>query len=225
MPDRFALSREDSIPLAERLMPESIYSGMRMENRNVTFPETQTILDGINVAGVGLGDIQAILNLRDAWRLVLDTLDEPLDIDYLCRLQERVAYREALAWGELRDGLVGISGVDYVPPVPSHPEVALELAALLQDGDSATGRALAVFCWASRRQLFWDGNKRTAMLAANKLMLQAGAGLLLVADRDMLEFSQLLSAFYQSGQAQELMGFLYDKAVVGISGRPGALGG
>jgi hypothetical protein len=60
---------------------------MKMENRNVTFPETQTILQGVNVGHVALDDIQAILNIRDAWRYLLDTLDEPLDLGLLCQAQ------------------------------------------------------------------------------------------------------------------------------------------
>ncbi len=39
---------------------------MKMENRAVTFPQMRTILDGVNVPGVQLDDIQAILNMRDA---------------------------------------------------------------------------------------------------------------------------------------------------------------
>lgn len=39
-----------------------------MEDRKVTFPQVQTILNGINVPNVQLDDIQAILNMRDAWK-------------------------------------------------------------------------------------------------------------------------------------------------------------
>ena len=57
---------------------------MRMENRAVTFPQTRTILDGVNVPGVQLDDIQAILNMRDAWRFLMNTVDEPLTVEYIC---------------------------------------------------------------------------------------------------------------------------------------------
>jgi len=51
---------------------ENVYCGMRMENRAVTFPQTQTILSGVNVPNVRLDDVQAILNMRDAWRYLMN---------------------------------------------------------------------------------------------------------------------------------------------------------
>ncbi|MDR2106141.1 MAG: helix-turn-helix domain-containing protein [Coriobacteriales bacterium] len=216
MKDRFHLSKAENVFLAKKRWPDSIYSGMRMENRNVTFPQTQTILAGVNVAGVSLDDIQAILNMRDAWRYLLGSLDTGLTVAYLCELQKRVAYREALSWGSLRDGAIGISGVRCIPPVPKRGEAESELEGLLAAPVSQTHKALATFCWIARSQLFWDGNKRTAMLAANKLLIEAGAGILLVADASMPEFSELLSAFYESGDPDELQGFLYRDALYGM---------
>ena len=50
---------------------ESVYNTAKLEGVNTTFPETEAILDGVNVPGEKLDDIQVILNLRDAWRDVL----------------------------------------------------------------------------------------------------------------------------------------------------------
>jgi len=216
MENRYQLTRAENVFIARKHWPDSIYSGMRMENRNVTFPQTETILAGINVAGVSLDDIQAILNMRDAWRFLLDNLDQPISVEFLCEIQDRVAFREALAWGTLRDGSVGISGVSYVPPIPNIGAVRAELMVLLEGELAETEKALDLFCWVARSQLFWDGNKRAAMLAANKLLIEAGAGVLLIADSDMLEFSTLLSDFYETGKSEQLKTFLYEKAIYGI---------
>ncbi|MDR0308639.1 MAG: helix-turn-helix domain-containing protein [Coriobacteriales bacterium] len=221
MKDKYHLSREENVFLAKKRWPDSIYSGMQMENRNVTFPQTLTILEGINVPGVTVSDIQAILNMRDAWRFLIDTLDDQLDISYLCKIQERVAFREALTWGELRSGTIGISGTNYIPPIPDSQKVEEELAAILKADASQTQKSLQVFCWAARKQLFWDGNKRTAMLAANKILIEAGAGILFVTDQYMLEFSALLTGFYEFENAYELQDFLYNKAIFGMDNRIG----
>lgn len=45
--DKYHLTRRQSIFLAKKKWDENIYCGMRMENRNVTFPQTQTILNGV----------------------------------------------------------------------------------------------------------------------------------------------------------------------------------
>ena len=216
-PDKYTLTPQQSLFLAKKRWDENVYCGMRMENRAVTFPQTKTILEGVNVPDVRLDDIQAILNMREAWRYLLATVDQPLSLDYLCRLNDNVARGEALEWGKLRTGSVCISGTDYLPPVPTAEQTAEELTAILATDTTATGKALAVFSWGARSQLFWDGNKRTALLAANKILLQAGAGMLTIRDDTMAQFNTLLVDFYNTGNADPLHTFLYDNAIEGIN--------
>lgn len=216
-PDKYHLTPEQSRFLAKKKWDENVYCGMRMENRAVTFPQTKTILEGVNVPNVRLDDIQAILNMRDAWRYLLDTMDAPPTLEYLCKLNEYIARNEALTWGSLRTGQVSISGTDYVPPMPVREEVAAKLAAILAQNVSATQKALDVFCWGTRGQFFWDGNKRTSLVFANKLLLAAGAGMLTITEKDMVEFNGLLVAFYNTGVSEPLKQFLYDHAIQGIA--------
>lgn len=42
---------------------------------------------------------------------------------------------------------------------------------------SATEKALNAFMWGAWGQFFWDGNKRTGMTLANKILISAGAGI------------------------------------------------
>ena len=41
--DRFHMTPEQSLFLAKKKWDENVYCGMRMENRNITFPQTKTI--------------------------------------------------------------------------------------------------------------------------------------------------------------------------------------
>lgn len=214
--DKYHLTLEESRFLAKKKWDENVYCGMRMESRAVTFPQTKTILEGVNVPGVRLDDIQAILNMRDAWRFLLDTIDAPVTVEYLCKLNGYIARNEALTWGELRTGRVAISGTDYEPPVPSQEAVEGGLAATMSQDATATEKALTAFCWGARGQFFWDGNKRTSLLLANKLLLAAGAGMLTITERHMEEFNRLLVEFYNTGEAAALMDFLYANAIQGI---------
>lgn len=43
---------------------------------------------------------------------------------------------------------------------------------------SKTEQAINVMLWVMQRQMFIDGNKRTAMLIANKLMIENGCGII-----------------------------------------------
>ena len=214
--DKYRLTREQSLFLAKKKWDENVYCGMKMENRAVTFPQTRTILDGVNVPGVQLDDIQAILNMRDAWRFLMSSIDAPVDLAYLCRLNEDVARNEALEWGRLRTGQVAISGTDYLPPVPDPEKVSAELGEILEGEDTATGKALSAFAWGTRGQFFWDGNKRTSLLLANKLLLEAGAGMLTITEKGMERFNTLLLDYYNTGEAEPLKEFLYENAIQGL---------
>lgn len=215
--DKYNLTEEQSLFLAKKKWDENVYCGMKMENRAVTFPQTKTILNGVNVPNVQLDDIQAILNMRDAWRYLINTIHKPLTIEYVCKIHEFVARNEALEWGKLRTGNVGISGTDYVPPIPSKDIADLELENILNADITATEKALNIFAWGTRSQLFWDGNKRTSLLAANKVLIEAGAGLLTVTDKNMEEFNTLLTEFYNTGNDVKLKIFLYETSIQGIS--------
>jgi len=216
--DKYQLTPEQSIFLAKKKWDENVYCGMKMENRAVTFPQTKTILSGVNVPNVRLDDIQAILNMRDAWKYLLSTVYEPLTFDYWCKLNEYIARNEALEWGKLRTGTVGISGTDYEPPIPVRENVISEFNKIVQNPNaSATQRALEVFAWGTRGQFFWDGNKRTSLTLANKILIPAGAGILTITDNHMEQFNELLLDFYNTGDSAALKEFLYNNAIHGMT--------
>ena len=214
--DKYKLTPEQSAFLAKKKWDENVYCGMRMENRAVTFPQTRTILNGVNVPNVQLDDIQAILNMRDAWKYLMASIDAPLTLEYICKLNEFIARNEALAWGTLRTGSVGISGTDYLPPIPDKNAVEADLAVIMSKDTTATEKALEAFVWGARGQLFWDGNKRTSLTVANKILLMNGAGIMTITDKHMERFNVLLLDYYNTGKAEDLKQFLYENAIQGI---------
>ncbi len=216
--NKYSLTPQQNLFLAKKKWDENVYCGMKMENRAVTFPQTQTILNGVNVPNVQLDDIQAILNMRDAWKYLLSTAEEPITFEYWCKLNEYIARNEALEWGKLRTGSVGISGTDYEPPIPQKDKTAAELDEILSAKDaSATDQALSAFTWGTRGRFFWDGNKRTSLMLANKILILGGAGIMTVTDKYMEQFNSLLLDFYNTGEEKALKEFLYENAIQGIT--------
>ena len=212
--DKYHLNKSQSLFLAKKGQIKNIYCGMKMENRAVTLDQTRAILNGVNVPNVQLDDIQAILNMRDAWKFLLNTVSETITFEYWCKLNEYIARNEALEWGKLRTGNVGISGTDYVPPIPEKEQVITTLEDIVSDkGMTATDKALEVFTWGTRGQYFWDGNKRTSLMLANKILISAGAGIMTITDKYMEQFNVLLLEYYNTGKSSELKRFLYDHAI------------
>ena len=215
MQDKFQLTLAQNRFLAKKNIVEMIHSISRLENVRTTFPQTKTIVDGMGVSGVSTDDIQVILNLKNAWQFALKA-DAPFDLAFACRINGFIAYNESLAWGVLRSGRVGISGVGYVPPVPVQSEAEQTLADIAKLPESATFRALKSMYYLMRAQLFWDGNKRTAIICANYQLIAAGAGVLNIAETQLEQWNTLLSAFYESGDDAEIMAWTYRHCLYGI---------
>lgn len=197
------MTREENVFLAKKIFVELVFNTAYIEGVNVTFPQTQAILDGAIVNNVPVSDIQTVLNLRDAWRFALDTLDTPLTLDYVCQVNEKVSRNESLEWGVLRSGTVGISGTDYMPPIPQKDLVEKEFERIKKISD-VQDRAMEYFCYAVRAQLFWDGNKRTSTVVASKMLIEAGAGVLTIGKASALDFNDALLHYYDTADSGPL---------------------
>lgn len=150
--------------------------------------------------------------------VLLNTVNEEVTFEYWCKLNEYIARNEALECGKLRTGTVGISGTDYVPPVPEKEKTIEELKNILSStSSSATDKALEAFTWGARGQFFWDGNKSTSLLLANKILVSSGAGIMTITDKYMEQFNSLLLEYYNTGESRELKQFLCDNAILGLT--------
>ena len=103
MHNKYNLTMEQNIFLAKRNLVDNIYANARMEGLNITFPQTKTILDGVNVPDLKIDEIQCILNLRDAWKYVINNIYKEFNIDFICKVNEYVARNESLSWGTFRE--------------------------------------------------------------------------------------------------------------------------
>ena len=96
MKPKFSMTIKENIFIVKRNLVDYIYNSAKLEGCNVTFPETQTIIDGVNVGDVSLSDVQTILNMRDAWKFVLANIEKPFDLDFICRVNDFVSRSESL---------------------------------------------------------------------------------------------------------------------------------
>ena len=197
------MDKKTTVFLAKKLFTELVFNPAYIEGVNVTFPQTQTILDGGIVNQVPVSDIQTVLNLRDAWRYCINNFESKTNYDFLCKINEMVSRNESPAWGSLRTGKVDIGGTDYMPEIPREDEVKEELYKILIIPD-AVEKALKSFCYIVYHQLFWDGNKRTATIFASKILMEAGIGILSIGKSEGEKFNESLLLYYDTGNSKEL---------------------
>lgn len=125
----------------------------KIEGLNLTKEEVSNILDGVNVPHVKIDEINTILNLRDAWKFILDNINEEVSLELILKVNSYVSRNESLSWGTLRTGNVGISGTDYIPKIPEEKEVLKEIDNILAIPD-ITLRSIKYILYGTRNQLF-----------------------------------------------------------------------
>ena len=140
--------------------------------------DTDNFLRSGNLQGISSrSDLQLLEDLRDVADFVLRNYERPIDADFVIAINRLISRSGAIRPGVLRNGDQGI-GVST--KYGRHEPDALTSEALgnivkksVIDGDPATS-AINIFINLAAAQPFEDGNKRTALFAANAYLLHSG---------------------------------------------------
>lgn len=217
MENKYNLTAEQNIFVAKRNIVDYIWKSANLEGIAVTYPDTQTIYDGFSVSGYKLEEINAINNLKKAWQFILNDIGIALNFAYICKINELVGENVFYNPGVIRTTPVNIGGTGWKPDFPIETKIKEELEELLSNNEiSKTEQAINVMLWVMRRQMFIDGNKRTAMLIANKLMIENGCGIISIPIEKQNEFYKLLITYYETNDSSIISKFIYDNAIDGI---------
>ena len=219
MDNKFNLTREQNVFIAKRNIVDYIWKSANLVGIGVTYPETQAIYDGGIVNGLTVDNIIAINNLKYAWQFILENNDIEYDYKVLCELHKLTAEKLVLNQnlGRIRTTPVNIGGTSWKPSFPIESQIKEELFDLLnQNTKTKTEIAIEVMLWIMRRQMFIDGNKRVAMLFANKIMIDNGCGIITISQENQQKFYEKLIKFYETGDNKDLKLWIYDTSIDGI---------
>lgn len=219
MYNKFNLTREQNVFIAKRNIVDYIWKSANLEGIGVTYPETQAIYDGGIVNGLTVDNIIAICNLKNAWQFILENKDINYNFNVLCHIHKLVADRLVLEQdlGKIRTTPVNIGGTKWQPQFPIESQIIEELNSLLnQEDKSKTEIAIEVMLYIMRRQMFIDGNKRVAMLFANKIMIDNGCGIITVAQEYQPTFYEKLIKYYETNEMTDIKKWIYNYCIDGI---------
>lgn len=196
-------NRKKYVFIARKMFAELVYDTAALENSPYTFPEVQTLLDGITVGGHKLEDQQLVLNQAQSWKRLLSLVEHgtfAVTKDVFCELHAMVAKEEALTWGQFRDGQVSIAGTAYRPPAPERLDGLFQQAIDTTQASTMSPhqKAFHFFLQGAANQYFWDGNKRTSRLMMNGILLSYGYPVVSVPAKLRLEFNETMVQFYDS---------------------------
>lgn len=209
-----------------RMLPEFVWDAGVLEGNPLTFVEVKTLMDGITVGGHKLSDQAQILHLITSSKRLLTWVKKgefKLDKATFCALHRLVARNEALEWGHFRgegqethytpDVSLGEQG--RYTPLPT-AQRAPELNRVFMNGVHAINEGIphplekgcAFFLFGALQQFFFDGNKRTARLMMNGILMSAGIDAISIPAAQAETFNHQMARFYFTKEATEMMAFL-----------------
>jgi len=220
MENKYNLTKEKNIFIAKRNIVDYIWKSANLEGIDVTYPETQAIYDGGIVNGLTVDNIITINNLKYTWQFILENEEIKYDFNTLCYIHKLVADKlvpqEDL--GKIRTTPVNIGGTKWKPAFPIESQIKEELENLINDEEKTkTEIAIEAMLRIMRRQMFLDGNKRVAMLFANKIMIDNGCGIITISQENQPTFYEKLIHYYENGDMSDLKEWIYNNCIDGIN--------
>lgn len=217
MINKFNLTREQNVFVAKRNIVDYIWKSANLEGIGVTYPETQAIYDGGVVSGLTVDEVIAINNLKYAWEFILENDGIEYDYKALCEIHRLVADKLVYNPGFIRTTPVNIGGTSWKPDFPIESKIKEELVELLNQSEKTkTEISIEIMLWIMRKQMFIDGNKRVAMLFANKIMIDNGCGIISISQENQSIFYEKLIKFYETNDMNDLKRWIYNTSIDGI---------
>lgn len=214
--DKYNMTQEQNIFLAKRNIVDVIWKSAILEGIPVTFPETQKIYDGGNVAHLGIDQLQTINNLKHAWKYCLLTINDNIDINYISSIHSLVGNNIVEAPGKMRIYDVKMGGTNWMPKLPNKDDIPFLLSEYIKNNNK-TDSIITLMCKLMKLQYFNDGNKRTSMLIANHELIKNGKGIISIAEEYKEEFGAKLIDYYKDEkQIDNLKNLIYENCLDGI---------
>ena len=214
--NKFNMTQEQNVFLAKRNIVDTIWKSALLEGIPITFPETQTIYDGGNIAHLGIDQLQIINNLKHAWKFCIMTINDNINLNYISSIHSLIGTNLVESPGMMRIYDVNIGGTKWKPELPSKERME-QLLKEYSNNEIITDGAITLMCKLMKLQYFNDGNKRTAMLIANHEMIKNGKGIISIAKEFKEEFGEKLIAYYENeDKLEKLKQFIYGNCIDGI---------
>ena len=208
-----------------RTLPVYVWDAAVLEGNPFTYPEVQTLLEGITVGGQRLSDERQILSLSESAARLRELVESGQftlgkqtsdDLNYL------IARYEALEAGHFRGegselANVSVSLGEHGTHRPSPTEPGGEnlrrsydrgASFILQAVPGVFEQAGAYFLFGAFMQFYFDGNKRTARYMMNGWLMSHGIDAISIPAARKQEFNEEMIHFYRRTDGTRMFKFL-----------------
>jgi Fic family protein len=186
----------------ERFLIELSWKSSQIEGNTYSLLETETLIkQQIEAAGKTKAEAIMILNHKDAFKIILDQklhfrqLDRPL----ITQLHQALTKDMGVNSGT-RQHAVGITGSLYRPPDNQWQldEYLNKLIDVVNATAEPLEKAVIILAVLAKLQAFTDGNKRTARMLSNAVLLAYDLFPLSYRSVDINQYKQALIVFYET---------------------------
>lgn len=103
-----------------------------------------------------------------------------------------------------------------MPGIPIESDVKDELNKIINKKNNKIDKAIELLLYTMKKQIYVDGNKRTAVIFANHYLIKNGLGIISIPSELTDEFKLLLINYYEGKNTKEIKSFLKTKCYTKI---------
>lgn len=204
----------------ERLGIDLSWKSSQIEGNTYSLLETERLLKEKQTAsGKTKEEAVMLLNHKDALDFILDMPDYLKEIS-ISRIEEIHALltKELGVERNIRHRRVGITGTNYQPPDNEFQiREALEDSCLLINGkDDVFEKALLTLALLSYIQAFTDGNKRTARITSNGILIAYGYCPISFRSVDSIDYKKAMLMFYEQNNLSSFKQIFIDQFLFAV---------
>lgn len=100
----------------------------------------------------------------------------------------------------------------HAPPRPViEPAIAKHHREIAEENDEAINVAIKLCLYCMKTQIFLDGNKRASVIFANHYLIAHGGGFLVIPEKEVPQFKQLLVKYYEGEDISIIATFMKER--------------
>ena len=163
-------------------------------------------------------DIMKIVNLKHAWEFILNknVILSHTNFALLCEINKMVEEGFYYSAGKTRNVPVIIGGTTWKPDLNIKSVIKEELEEIFNKKIADEDIAIELLLYTMKKQVFIDGNKRTAVIFCNHYLISKGKGIIAIPAELTDEFKDLLIPFYEGKNGKNIKKFIKEKCYTNI---------
>ncbi|MEG1989688.1 MAG: Fic family protein [Clostridia bacterium] len=203
---------ELNIDFAKRHLIDTIYKQAILEGVATTLTDTENIIEGGKVSNMTSEDVMKIINLKHAWEFILNknVIVSQTNFSLLCQINKLVEEGFYYNAGKVRNIPVSISGTKWTPAFPIESIIKEEIEEILGKQE-CIDKVIELLLYLMKKQIFIDGNKRTAIIFINHYLISNAQGMIVIPSELSEEFKTMLILYYEGKDENKIKEFIKEK--------------